>query len=190
MEIIIHDIIEESRANGPGVRFVIYFQGCLFRCEGCINPSTHDPNRGYLINIESLMERINRKGNAIEGVTITGGEPFLQSNALKELVLRIKKLGLSIIISTGYELKELQEGVVNFNSIKDNCDVIIAGRFHHEELIGLGLVGSSNKEILILTNAYTIEEILSTPKMELNISNNAIKATGTGIYDLFDWSSF
>jgi anaerobic ribonucleoside-triphosphate reductase activating protein len=190
VELIIHDIIEESRANGPGKRFVIYFQGCPFKCEGCINPSTHDPNGGYLLNIDNLMERIKKKANTIEGVTITGGEPFLQSNALNHLVSRIKKLGLSVIVSTGYEHKELIEEVANFNSIKKNCDVIIAGRFHHEDLIGIGLIGSANKNILLFTNVYSVEDILNTPKMELHISSNAIKATGTGIYELFDWSTF
>jgi len=190
MKIRIHDIFEESRANGPGIRFVIFFQGCLFKCEGCINPLTHDPDAGYTTTIKALLEMIKEKKDTIEGVTITGGEPFLQSKALYDLVLRIKKLGLNIIISTGYEFEELKEKVELFNSIARQCDIIISGRFHHEELLNKGLIGSANKEILFITKIYTEEQLLTTPKMELQISNNIIKASGTGIYDFFDWNLF
>ncbi|MGQ4876006.1 MAG: 4Fe-4S single cluster domain-containing protein [Promethearchaeia archaeon] len=190
MKIRINDIFEESRANGPGIRFVIFMQGCPLRCEGCINPQTHDPNGGYLITIKKLVNKIKLIRNKLEGITITGGEPFFQPKALYKLVKKIKTLNLSIIISTGYEIEELRNEINYFNKIISNIDVLIYGRFHHEQILGSGLVGSKNKRIIFFTNKYCIENIYNTPKFEIQIFNNKIKASGTNLYNLFDWKEY
>ena len=190
MKIRIHEIFEESRANGPGLRFVVFMQGCHFKCEGCINPQTHDPNGGYNLTVAELINKIKSRKDKLEGVTITGGEPFLQPNALYELTSEIKELGLSIIISTGYELEELEREIKNFNQIITNCDVLICGPFHHEEYLGTGLLGSTNKRVILITKKYQLEDIYNTPKLEIQISNNEIKASGTGLYDFFNWNQF
>ncbi len=190
MKIRIQEIFEESRANGPGLRFVVFMQGCNFKCEGCINPQTHDPNGGFCLTVIDLVQRIKSIRDKLEGVTITGGEPFQQSNALYELTSNIKELGLSIIISTGYELDELEYEIQNLNQIINNCDVLICGRFHHDEYLGRGLLGSTNKRIILFTHKYQFKDIYNTPILEIQISNNEIKSSGTGLYDFFNWNQF
>ncbi len=189
MKIRIHDIFKESRANGPGLRFVIFMQGCYFNCTGCINPQTHDPNGGYSSTVNDLLQGILSIKNKLEGVTITGGEPFQQPNALLELTSKIKKLGLNIIISTGYNLEKL-ESDQNFNRIITYCDVLICGRFHRDKYIGMGLIGSTNKRIILFTNRYQFEDIYNTPILEIQISKNEVKSSGTGLYDFFNWNQF
>ncbi len=190
MNIRIYEIFEESRANGPGLRFVVFMQGCHFKCEGCFNPQTHHPLGGYSLTVAELVHKIKPIRDKLEGVTISGGEPFLQPIALYELTCEIQKLGLSLIISTGYELEEIESEIENFNQIIDNCDVLICGRFHHKEYLGMGLLGSVNKRIMLITRRYQLEDILITPKLEIQIANNEIKASGIGLYDFFNWDQF
>ncbi len=190
MNVKIHELFEESRANGPGLRFVIFMQGCYFKCVGCINPQTHDPDGGYSLSVKDLIYKIKLKKNILEGITITGGEPFLQPDALYDLTKNIKKLGLSIIISTGYELDELRREIKIFKQSINNCDVLICGRFHHDELLGYGLLGSKNKQLILMTKRYCLEDIYNTPKFEIQILKNEIKASGTGLYDFFNWNQF
>lgn len=190
MKIKIHEIFEESRANGPGLRFVVFMQGCHFKCKRCINPQAQNPNRGYSLTVDELINRIRAIRYKLEGVTITGGEPFLQSNVLYELTNEIKKLGLNLIISTGYEFEELECEIENFNQIIANCDVIICGRFKYEEYLGIGLMGSTNKRIILTTQRYKLEDIYNTPNLEIQIFKNEIKASGTRIYDFFNWDQF
>ena len=90
MKIRIHDLIPISNVNGPGKRFCIWVQGCNLNCPNCFNPTTHSFTLGSLYQIEEILQMIvSVKG--IEGISISGGEPFLQSNALLELATMIKK---------------------------------------------------------------------------------------------------
>jgi len=74
-----------SRVNGPGRRFVIWFQGCSIRCRGCLNPEFHDEDGGHLIETARLVDMIRDLRDEIEGVTFTGGEPLAQAMELVSL---------------------------------------------------------------------------------------------------------
>ena len=77
-------LIEESIVDGPGIRFVIFMQGCPHNCYGCHNPDTHDPNGGYDMSIDEIVTKISNNP-LIDGVTISGGEPFWQADKLIKL---------------------------------------------------------------------------------------------------------
>ena len=190
MQIRIYDLIEKSRANGPGIRFAIYFQGCQFKCLGCINPQTHDINAGLLTSTEAIIEAIYNRKDEIEGVTFTGGEPLLQLKPLFEICRTVKKWNLTVLLSTGFETEELEKQPNLFSILTQNFDVIISGRFHHKEYIGTGMVGSANKRIILNSTKYCANDIINPIKMEIEVTPHGIRVAGTGINGIIDWSTF
>lgn len=100
--------VNDSIVDGPGIRFTIFTQGCLHNCEGCHNPDTHDPKGGMDIDTEELLEKI-KSNPLLDGVTFSGGEPFMQAEILAELGEKIKAMGLNIVTYTGFTFEELYE---------------------------------------------------------------------------------
>jgi len=78
VQLNIHSILWGSKANGPGIRAVVWFQGCSIQCQGCFNPATHSFQSMQLLESKVLAGKIIGQGNKIEGITISGGEPFDQ----------------------------------------------------------------------------------------------------------------
>lgn len=108
MTVRIAGIIRESIVDGPGIRFVVFTQGCPHHCPGCHNPESHDPAGGYDCEIDTILTEI-QKDPLLKGVTFSGGEPFEQPEPLAELAEQIKALGLDLFIYTGYLFEELQQ---------------------------------------------------------------------------------
>ena len=73
-------IERDSIVDGPGIRYVIFTQGCPHHCPGCHNPQTHDPAGGREADVEEIVRQIDADP-LISGVTFSGGEPFLQAEA-------------------------------------------------------------------------------------------------------------
>jgi anaerobic ribonucleoside-triphosphate reductase activating protein len=87
---------KESVVDGPGIRFVVYAQGCPHRCEGCHNPETWDFGGGKEISEDDLVSLISDT-RLLSGVTFSGGEPFSQAKEFASLAKRVKSLGLDIV---------------------------------------------------------------------------------------------
>jgi anaerobic ribonucleoside-triphosphate reductase activating protein len=100
-------IVRESIVDGPGIRFVVFSQGCPHRCKGCHNEATHDFEGGYDCGINKILAEID-KNPLLQGVTFSGGEPFCQPGAFYRLGVEIKKRGLDLVAYSGYTLEELQ----------------------------------------------------------------------------------
>ncbi|MBN1901892.1 radical SAM protein [Candidatus Sumerlaeota bacterium] len=167
----LHAMFKQSRSNGPGCRTVIWTQGCPFHCNGCFNPRTHSLTEGELFPIRYLVDFIMKQKDSIEGITITGGEPLIQSQPLAAFLelLHKKSPPLSVILLTGYQWEEI--GLIpDIERILNHTDVVIAGRFELKRRISSGLRGSSNKTIHLLTERYCLEEIENTPPAEIAIS--------------------
>ncbi|MFY9213356.1 MAG: 4Fe-4S single cluster domain-containing protein [Tissierellaceae bacterium] len=98
-------IIDESIVDGPGIRMVIFAQGCPHRCKGCHNPETHDFEGGYLMSLEDIAQ-LPSKNPLLDGVTFSGGEPFSQAKAFSMLGKRFKDLGLDIMTYIAYLLSQ------------------------------------------------------------------------------------
>lgn len=166
----IHHFEPASRANGPGLRAVIWVQGCALGCPGCFNPETHGFDAGEKWTVDQLVERIVELQPTIEGLTISGGEPLYQHAPLARLMEQVRaQTNLSILVFTGYTWGELQQfpGVERFLA---NVDVLIAGRYEASQRVANGLIGSSNKEVRFLTNRYSMADLDQVPEAEITIS--------------------
>lgn len=142
----------ESVVDGAGVRTTVFFQGCDFHCAGCHNEMTHDKTKGKLVTAFAVYHEIYQSKLA-SGVTFSGGEPFLQEEALLVLAKICKTKGRHIIIYTGHEVKELltvcpEEKAKLRREILQYADMVITGRFVQKlKTLEKPFVGSSNQEI-------------------------------------------
>ncbi len=143
-------VVEESVVDGPGIRTVIFTAGCPHHCKGCHNPSSWNPAGGEEFEVDEIVRRIELSG--WDGVTISGGEPFLQSAELAKLVKACKSLGKNVWVYTGYTMEQLvamQDGAVQ--TVLDYADVLVDGRFEQSlRDMGLRFRGSSNQRIIFL----------------------------------------
>jgi anaerobic ribonucleoside-triphosphate reductase activating protein len=167
----IHAVEPRSRANGPGARFVVWFQGCTLGCPGCFNPTTHDAAGGRSVAIDELvadMTRTARDGH-IEGVSLSGGEPLQQPGAARALLDAARGLGLSTLAFSGYTLDEIR-ALPGGPDVVDRLDVLIDGRYVARERLAIGLRGSANQRIHLLTDRYARSDVESTPVAEIRIA--------------------
>ncbi|MBI5192941.1 MAG: radical SAM protein [Nitrospirae bacterium] len=103
----VHSIIPCSRVNGPGKRLVVFFQGCSRKCLGCFNPATHSFEENQLYSAEDILKNFLLPDT--EGITVSGGEPFLQAKGLLQLLKAAKEeYGLSTVVYTGFNYEELK----------------------------------------------------------------------------------
>lgn len=145
-------IVEESIVDGPGLRLSVFTQGCFHNCPGCHNPVTHAPDGGKMISIAEIIN-IYRENPLLAGVTLSGGEPFLQAPPLVELAWEIHSLGGNIVTYTGYLLEELlsppicaKEGVVELVAASD---IIVDGPYiEAQKSMDLLFRGSANQRIM------------------------------------------
>lgn len=153
MEIRLFGTQNDSIVDGPGIRYAVFVQGCNHNCKGCHNPDSHDPDGGYLSDTDTLLENI-KSNPLLDGVTFTGGEPFMQAAALTELASEIKKSlkGLDIVVYTGYTIEEILSGADENNHWMDfmrYIDILVDGPFIEElRSIELDFKGSANQRII------------------------------------------
>ncbi len=165
----LHARERRSRANGPGVRFVIWFQGCSLGCPGCFNPQTHSTTSGEIRSVDELVAEIIAEGAAIEGITLSGGEPMEQPEAALELVRAVRRrTGLSILMFSGYTIDEIREHAAGA-AILSHLDVLVDGRYMAPQRLGKRLRGSRNQNIHLLSGRYELEHIEATPEAEIRI---------------------
>ena len=107
MELRVAGIVKESVVDGPGFRYVIFAQGCEHRCKGCHNPDTHAMDGGYVVDTDSIIEDI-KQSRYIDGVTLSGGEPFLQAKAFIDIAEKLGEFNMNIICYTGFTMKSIE----------------------------------------------------------------------------------
>lgn len=149
MELRVAGIIKESVVDGPGFRYVIFAQGCNHGCKGCHNPETHKLEGGYAVDTESIIADI-KNSKYIDGVTFSGGEPFLQAETFIKIAQELKTAGVNIVCYTGYTFEQLLESQnESFIKLLKYTDILIDGPYI-EELRDLGLTfrGSANQRII------------------------------------------
>jgi anaerobic ribonucleoside-triphosphate reductase activating protein len=169
----VHGFERRSRANGPGVRATLWVQGCSLGCPGCFNPGTNPGTHaaaGPDTPVAELVDRILAEGEGIEGLTISGGEPFEQADGLLALLTAVRAADprLSVLVFSGFTLEEI-EGRPRGPETLALIDVLIDGRYLAGERLGRGLRGSGNQRIQLLSARYTLAEVEATPDGEIRI---------------------
>lgn len=157
-----------SRANGPGLRAVIWVQGCSLACPGCFNAHTHPARGGEVVALDDLFERITALPG-LDGVTVSGGEPLQQRRPLLRLLTRLRGAGLPVILWTGYTWEEIQR-MPDAGRLHTAVDVIIAGRYEQARRIAKTMQGSDNKTVHFLSGIYTMADFEAVPTGELIIA--------------------
>ncbi|SHI59469.1 anaerobic ribonucleoside-triphosphate reductase activating protein [Desulfofundulus thermosubterraneus] len=151
MQLRVAGIIKESVVDGPGLRLVVFAQGCPRRCPGCHNPHTWDPAGGTLVEVEEVLAMV-KKNPLLKGITLSGGEPFAQAGALAYLARQVRALGRDVITYTGYTWEELLELAQRDGAVKELLglsDYIVDGPYIHEKRdLELPFRGSSNQRII------------------------------------------
>lgn len=154
MTLNLHDFLERSTENGPGTRAVIWVQGCSLHCPGCFNPDTHDQEPRQIVTVEELVERILAIPE-IEGVTFSGGEPFLQAKPLAQLGEMLHPHDLGLVVFSGFTFEQLTQADKDaWNALLTITDLLIAGPFIQELACDLALRGSRNQTLHFLSERY------------------------------------
>lgn len=157
----IANIIEATEAEGPGLRFVIWVQGCLKRCKGCCNADLLRIEPATLVTSGEVIQLLRKAAEKVrlEGVTFLGGEPMLQADGLADIAEAARDLGLSVMIFTGYNREEITE--IRFkgcNRLLNATDLLIDGEFEQDNIeTKRNWVGSTNQRFHYLSDFYTSE---------------------------------
>ncbi len=152
-EVKIAGIIKESIVDGPGgIRLVVFTQGCVHNCIGCHNPETHSFSGGYYMKIDEIINMI-KENPLLDGITLSGGDPFVQAKACANLANKVKEMGLNVVTYTGYTFEEIiQEMKINhsWEKLLYATDILIDGRFDitKKSLLLKFRGGSKNQRII------------------------------------------
>ncbi|MBP5427573.1 MAG: anaerobic ribonucleoside-triphosphate reductase activating protein [Clostridiales bacterium] len=150
-------IVDESIVDGPGIRFVVFTQGCSHNCKGCHNPKTHSYKGGTLVRVGDIIERM-KKNPLLDGLTISGGEPFDQANVVSILAHCAKKMGYNVWTYTGYLYEDLVKRAktdLGCKTLLENIDVLVDGEFDQTKMdANLKFKGSTNQREIQIGQMY------------------------------------
>jgi anaerobic ribonucleoside-triphosphate reductase activating protein len=169
-----------TRALGPGLRSALWLQGCPFRCEGCYSPDWIPDTPAHRYSARDLA-KILSANETIEGITISGGEPFLQYVGLGSLVKSVRHdyPQLSIIIYTGYRRQVLEKISYIGENVFPYIDILIDGNYIQRLNDGKGLRGSSNQNIHHFSIKYKDFDFETQQrKNEIHLQDNHIQLIG------------
>lgn len=152
--LLIDKIQEKTKVLGPGIRTALWFHGCFRHCPGCIAAEMNKSQDFFEFSVEQLLDRLfSIKG--IEGISISGGEPFQQK--LDEMLLLLSKIKqqstLSIMMYTGYLLDELKQDFQK-SKLLDYVDILVDGPYMENLDRGQLWRGSENQTIHFLSSRY------------------------------------
>ena len=147
MNMRIAGIVNDSIVDGPGLRLAIFAQGCPHHCPGCHNPESHDFAGGSDMDTEEIIARMDANP-LLDGITLTGGEPFEQPEACRILADAAHARGLNVWAYSGYTFEQLC-AVPEKRRLLEACDVLVDGPFLLEERsLDLRFRGSKNQRVL------------------------------------------
>lgn len=153
VRIRLNGLVAESIVDGPGLRFVLFTQGCPHNCKGCHNPGTHSFENGYWEDVNVLLESF-QENPLLSGVTLSGGEPFMQAEALVLFARSVQALGKSVFTYSGYTLEQLLELGKKRPAILELLelsDFLVDGPYLEEQRdLELRFRGSRNQRVLDL----------------------------------------
>ncbi len=165
------DLQSDSIVDGPGLRAVIWTQGCAHNCKGCQNPTTHDFKGGALVDINLVKESIDEL-EYHTGITFSGGDPMYQPEACNELAVYAKSKGYNIWVYTGFTFEELIKMSLKqpiYREFLNNIDVLVDGKFVLEQRnLNLLFRGSSNQRLIDVAKSLNKGQVVLVNEYEYN----------------------
>lgn len=149
MDIRIAGTVNDSIVDGPGYRYTVFTQGCPHHCPGCHNPQSHDFEAGRTVDIKVILRQI-RENPMLDGITLSGGEPFCQPEACRALAEAARAMRLTVWCYTGYTYDALlAEGDPARLALLDAVDVLVDGPFiQSQKSLELKFCGSRNQRLI------------------------------------------
>ena len=143
-----HNITKDDMLNGDGLRVVLWVAGCSHCCKGCQNPGSWPMYGGEKMDTE-FIKKLMVSDSLLSGITLSGGEPFLQPMAALELAQFAKAKGLSVWCYTGYTFEQIREWEDNRKELLKRIDVLVDGRFEQDMAsMELDWRGSANQRLI------------------------------------------
>ncbi len=164
MNLRVAQIVAQTYAEGPGLRFALWVQGCSLRCAGCCNPEMFVADKGGTVtDVETVLSQITNTPN-IEGVSFLGGEPFEQAMPLAHLAQGAQAAGLTVMVYSGFTLLELRDKsaqqVSGVAELMTATDLLVDGRFEQSNLEKRRRwVGSQNQTLYFLSARYQQDDV-------------------------------
>lgn len=142
----ISGIERESIVDGEGIRYVIFTQGCPHHCYGCHNPRTHSFDGGKVVSVDTLLNDISKRKGWLDGITLSGGEPFCQTDQCSAIAEKAHEMGLTVWCYTGYLFEDLYR---QDNELLEHIDILVDDPFVLEERsLELTFKGSRNQRVI------------------------------------------
>lgn len=176
----------DSIVDGEGLRVVLWTQGCPHNCKGCHNPKTHSFNDGYLTDTLNLIEELNDNIKYQDGITLSGGDPFMQPEAVNEIAKYVKSINKNVWAYTGFDFEKLLEMSEKNKHIKElmqNIDVLIDGKFKIEELsLDLYYRGSRNQRVINVKESLKQNKVILIEKFMKDKQNKNLREKSKYIF--------
>ena len=148
MRIRLAGLVNDSIVDGPGLRLAIFTQGCPHHCPECHNPQSHDPEGGEWHDTE-VLAALAAENILLDGITLTGGDPFVQPEACADLARRAHNAGLNVWCYTGYVFEDLLAGRPEWRALLENVDVLVDGPYlRAQKTLDKRFRGSANQRII------------------------------------------
>lgn len=173
----------DSIVDGEGIRTVIWTQGCPHNCFACHNPQTHDYDGGALVDLEEIYEIIDGLEGQ-DGITFSGGDPFVQPAACAEIAKYARSKGYNIWAYTGFTYEQLIDKSKKDNSVMEflsEIDVLIDGKFELDKKSYDSVFrGSTNQRIIDIKKSLQSGEVILIKKYDKSkeIANNRMRVQG------------
>lgn len=164
----IANTVNDSIVDGPGLRLAVFTQGCVHQCPGCHNPETHDPAGGQEVPVEEIISLIG-KNPLTEGLTLSGGEPFLQAADCTRLARAAHEAGLTVWTYTGYRYETIEKAAnPDWNALLRETDVLVDGPYIEEErTYGLPFRGSRNQRLIDVQKSRKAGQVIAWERKEI-----------------------
>lgn len=177
-------IVPATEAEGPGLRFALWFQGCPLRCPGCCNPEFLKFEGGEQIPASEVIKQlaIAHKHHGIEGLSLLGGEPLAHAPGAVVLASAAKGMGLSVMIYSGYLIEEARQlADPSVSELMKLTDVLVDGPYMRDlPDQKRRWIGSTNQQIHFLTDRYRGDDpIWTSPNtLEIRVRRGEISVNG------------
>jgi anaerobic ribonucleoside-triphosphate reductase activating protein len=173
-------IVPRTEAEGPGIRFALWVQGCPILCPGCCNPEMLSVRERTLLRASDVVAQALAAD--VEGVSFLGGEPTEQSEALAAVARGVRAHGLTVMVFSGYTLAELRaRRDAHVDELLANTDLLVDGRYvEAERTTTRRYIGSTNQVLHFLSDRYREDDprFADHNTLEIRLVNGAITVNG------------